>query len=436
MTRAGRQSLACGTLVMMFTGLASAAELSYGVDAGLGYDDNVTRSSDNEQGETIATVGAQLSLDHESKRLNAKISSRLEYHDYFDNTYESDVVGNFLANTTFNLVTERFTWAADDTFGQSSINQFAGDTPANRENINVFSTGPDFKLPLGTRNFLVIGGRYSDVAYEHSDLGNDRISGNVALQRELSSASQVSLNATTEQVRFDDQTLYTDYDRNEAFFGYQRDSSRTHLTLEAGVTEIRTGGENNDDWLGLLRVSRQASPALTFGMELGHEFSDAGTSFVQQQELQPGSTDPVSIQQVALPFVNEYAELFGDFMRNRTGIELRLGFYDETYDQAPFYDRKRTAIDFRVQRTLSPSLAAHVQANYSHSDYTQQNRDFADLTASIGVNWQVGRLTSVDINYTYVDRSGDGSDYSSNQIWIRIGYLVGEGVGSGLSPGL
>lgn len=438
MKSAGRLPLACGALVVgMLPAASPAAELSYGVDAGLGYDDNVTRVSTDQQADTIATIGAQLRLDHESRRIKAKIASRLEYHDYLDGTYQSDVVGNLIGTSTFDLVPERFTWALDDTFGQSTVDQFAADTPANRENINVFSTGPDFKLPLGSRNFLVIGGRYTDVSYEDSQLGNYRVEGQVALQRNLSDASVISLNATTEQVRFDDENQYPDFDRNEAYLGYTLNVSRTDLTLEGGATEIRQDSATNDDWLGRLKISRKASAALTVGAELGHEFADAGNTFVREQAQQPGSTDPVYVQQIATPFVNEYVEVYANYVRNRTDLDLRLGMHDETYDTLPLYNRRRLEVDLGVERTVAPNLAAHLYANYSHSDYPKLDRQFSDLTATLGVNWQIGRLTSVDINYTFVDRNDDGApDYSSNQLWIRIGYLVGEGVGSGPSRGL
>jgi len=131
-----------------------AAELSYGVDVGVGQTDNVARVSTDEQDETIASVGAQLRLDHESRRLRANVETRLEYRDYLDNTYDGEVVGNLLANGVFAFVEDRFTWTVTDTFGQTTQNQFAPSTPDNRANVNYLSTGPDFTLPLGSRNKL------------------------------------------------------------------------------------------------------------------------------------------------------------------------------------------------------------------------------------------------------------------------------------------
>ena len=428
----------CGAVLGMLAASVPAAELSYGIDVGAGYDDNITRVSGNEQDDTILAVGGDLHLDHESARMEASIASRLEYRDYLDDSFASEVVGNFIAESKFDIVEERFAWLLSDTFGQSSRDQLSADTPANRESVNFFSTGPDLELPFGSRNTFVVRGLYSNYSYEDSELGNDRVNGELALQRELSTASILSLNATTEKVSFDNQDLYSDFDRNEGFLAYVVDAARTQMSLQGGVTETRSAGETNDDWLGRFKMTRQASSALKVGVELGHEFSDAGSSFVQMQEQQPGSMDPVSVQQTAAPFLNEYVEVFSQFMRNRTGMDLRAGVYDETYEGVPQLDRKRLKLELNLQRSLSPTLTARASANYSSYDYSEISRKFSELEATMGLSWLLGRVTSLSIDYTFSDRNDDDSsdEYRANEVWLRFGYQVGQGASGGASSGL
>jgi hypothetical protein len=416
---------------------ASAAELSYGVDVGVGYDDNVVRIADSEQDDTIATLGAQLSLSHESSRIDANIASRLEYRDYLDDSFGSELLGNLIADSRFEFIEERLTWVLEDTFGQSTRNQLAPDTPDNRESMNLLSTGPELELPLGSRNSLLLSGRYVDMYYEDSDLGNDRIRGEVSLQRELSGASTISLSGVTEQVTFDE-SLYPDFDRSEAFLGYEIRAARTQITAQGGITEITSGqSEGFDDWLARLRISRQASSALTVGLELGHEISDAGNSFAQQQGVQPGDLDPVSVQQTSSPFLNEYLEVFGTFMRNRTSFDFRAGHYEETYQDMPLFDRERLSLDLSAQRSLSPMLTAQATANYSRSEYTATGREFSEIRATLGARWSLGRASSINVEYAYLDRSDDVSavDFNANQLWLRFAYIVGEGASGGSSAG-
>ncbi len=411
------------------TQAADAADIGYGVDLGLGYTDNVTRESQDGESETIATLGAQLRLEHESRRVDAQVAARLEFREYLDDSFDSEVVGNLIGKSVFDIVEERFTWTLDDTFGQTTQNQFSPSTPDNRENVNFLSTGPDFTLPLGSRNDLLVHGRYIDVSYGDSDLGNQRVRGEVALRRELSSASSVSVHANTEQVSFDDEQQYDDFDRNEAFLNYKVDAARTNLSLDAGIAEVRTEAGNLDTWLGRLELVRRASSALSVGVELGHDLSDAGNAFVQLQELQPGSTDPVAVQQTSMPFENTYGAIFSRFSRQRTGINMRAGYYDEQYEALPLLDRTRLTFDLLISRTLNAAMTAHAGVNYSRQEYDSLDRDFADITARLGMRWNVGRVTQLSVDYQYLDRSDSQNlfDYDASELWVRIAYQVGEG---------
>jgi hypothetical protein len=421
------------------TGLCAAAqmgwgaELSYGVDAGVGYSDNIAKVADDKQDETIATVGAQLRLDQESRRLTAKVATRFEYRDYLDNSFDSEVIGNLVGNAVLNIVEERLTWTLDDTYGQTTSNQFAPVTPDNRENVNHLSTGPDFTLPLGSRNKLLVHGRYVDVHYEDNELGNNRIRGELALLRELSDASSVSLNATSERVSYDDEAQFVEFDHNETFLSYNLAAARTTMSIEAGATEIRAAGQSNDSWLGRIEVTRQASSALNVGLEIGHDFSDAGSAFAQMQSLQPGSVDPVQVQQTAAPFENNYGALFARFSRNRTGLQLRLGYTDEGYDAQPLFDRKRISLDLSLQRNLNSYLSAHLSTNYSRQEFEELDRKFADLSATLGLRWGVSRTSFVSVDYRYLDRNDDasGADFRANELWVRFAYLVGAEVSAG-----
>ncbi|MEJ0084617.1 MAG: outer membrane beta-barrel protein [Pseudomonadota bacterium] len=412
---------------------ASAAELTYGVDVGVGHSDNITRVSENEQDETIATVGGQLGLDHDSRKLRANVATRFEYLDYLDDTYDGELVGSLVGNATLDIVEERFSWALTDTFGQVTQNQFAASTPDNRENVNYLSTGPDLTLSLGSRNKLLLNGRYSDVHYETSALGNQRVSAALAVRRDLSDATNVSVNVTTEQVSYDTAAETADYDNHEGFLNYSLDAARTNLSIDAGATEIETDDQKNSSWLGRISLTRRASPALTVGLELGHDFSDAGNSFVDQQATQPGSVEPLPVQQTAMPFENAYVTAFGRFSRNRTGLQLRVGYYDESYDALPLFDRKRITLNLSVDRDLTSALNAHVGANYSQQKYESLDLEFRDLIATFGVRWKLGRLVMMNIDYEYLKRSDDsgGSGYRANEVWLRFGYLIGEGAAGG-----
>ncbi len=432
MTSRSRSTAACGALfagLLVGAPMAGAADVSYGAYLGMGYTDNVTRVPTDELDETIASIGGQFRLAQESRRLNADIVTRLEYREYLDNSFDSEIVGNLIGSAVFDIVEERFTWTVDDTFGQTMLNQFLPSTPANRENANRLSTGPDLTLPFGSRNEFILRGRYIDLSYEDSDLGNQRTRGEASLARDVSDVATASANFTTERVEFDDQARFANFDHSEAFLSYTVDSARTTLSIDGGITEIESEIETNDTWLGRLEFARKVSVATTVGIELGHDFSDAGDAFANLQALQPGSLEPVPVQQTATPFENTYGILFGRFARNRTGLQLRLGYYDEQYEGEPLFDRKRYTLDLTLNRDISSVMSVRLGANYSRQEYEIADQDFSDLRASLGVRWNSGRSSYLSFEYQYLDRSDDvAGDYNASEIWLRFAYQVGENV--------
>ncbi len=275
--------------------------------------------------------------------------------------------------------------------------------------------------------------------YESSNLGNQRIRGELALKRDLSEASNASINATSEQVDFEDDAQFIDYDRNEGFLNYNANSARTNLSIDARRHRNPLARREAGHLAGShLRSHAMCLHAATLSFEVGHDFSDAGTIFVELESLlQPGSTDPVPVQQTATPFENTYGLLRGEFSGRRTEVRLQAGYNDEKYQDQSTFDRARLTLLLTLERDLSSVISAHVGGNYSRQDYDTLGRTFADMTATLGMRWNFGRASYVSLDYQYLDRSDDLStaEYSANEVWLRVAYLVGEGVTGGKTPG-
>ncbi len=94
-----------------------------------------------------------------------------------------------------------------DNFGQTQPDLLTPVTPANSENINYFSTGPDLTLRLAPTTELRLGARYSLVNYQISPFDSDRVSGSLVLTRSIAERSSVSLNAEHDRVEFANQSV-------------------------------------------------------------------------------------------------------------------------------------------------------------------------------------------------------------------------------------
>ncbi len=412
------------------TALTARAEIGYGVSVGVGYTDNVARTAEGEQEETITSVGAALDWSQQTSRMDAAVVGEIHYLEYLDDTFDSEVVGTIVGNGSFDIVRERFAWTLEDTFGQTTIDQFSPVTAGNRENVNYLSTGPDFTLPLSSRVDFLLSGRYSDVYFEHSELDSERVSGEASLRRAISSASSAALKVLMEDVEAKDpasEGASTDFERREAFVEYELNGARTSLSVDLGYTELeRTeAGVNQkaDGPLARARLTRRVSPSSTVYLEGGQDFSDAGTIFRQLQSGEPTQFRTQPVQRVANPFTNTFGTLGWNFRRHRTGIDLRASYFEEEYEAASEFDRERLVGDLFLSRNLSSVTEATIRVSYSRQEYVEMSREFADLMSSLSFSWRLGRMSYLTAEYAYYDRSDDvpTDEYSENEFWLLFG---------------
>src|SRR5690606_26399115 len=141
-------------------------------------------------------------FEHERERHTLTVDADLGFESHSYGSYSDSLVGGLAAGATYRLLRDRLTWVAEDNFGQALIESRDTITPDNTQDLNVFSTGPDIQFPLGPRTALTLQGRWTNVSYQESSYGNNRLSADLGLQRRLGLRSTLSINGSTEEVRY------------------------------------------------------------------------------------------------------------------------------------------------------------------------------------------------------------------------------------------
>jgi hypothetical protein len=403
---------------------AYSADVTFGVEAGVGESDNIRRTPNNEVSETIGTVGLDFSILQNTRRVQADVSADLAYNDYLHNTYDGEVIGNFEGNVDLRIVPEHFDWIFSDNFGQVASDVFAPVTPDNRENVNYFTTGPDFTAHFSSQTGMRLSAQYSKVNYESSPLDSNRYSGSAALFHDLSAASSLSANVQSEKIDFSDAPAGSNYDKQELYGRYDLKGGRTQAGIDLGYNRLNPStGSDHNGWLARVDLARRASASSTFTATLGHEFSDAGNSFRQQQGFAT-ALDTQTGAQTPNPFTSEYVTLGWDFNRERTGFGIGLGFYDESYVDQKTLDDTRTMANAHFSRALGPALQLQVTGSYSKYDFKNTAGDYNELDASILLTWRLGRRLWLTFQYEHFDRNGDvgAGEFTENREWIRLRY--------------
>ena len=399
----------------------AGSQFDFSLTGGGTWSDNVGLVPVDEQDGTIARAGAQLRYRNVTRRFDSDIDLNTMYEHYTDDTFEDNVVGGADARVIVGIVPERFLWDFQDNFGQVTSDPFAATTPENRENINYFSTGPDFILRFGAATSLKVSARYSDVNFEVSEVDSQQTMATIALMRQTSGSATVGLIGETNNIDFKDE-VNPDYDRNQAFLRYQLANSRTELTVDGGYTTLSSDNGDEGGLLARMEMTRQVSSAATLSARLGTEFSDSGDVFRSGQDALGASQATSNVVGSSDPFESRYAILGFDFDRNRTGAGVNLQYRRELYANETSLDRTLTVWSLYFTRRLSARLESRIYADFAHQEFDDSDYESDDTRAGASLSLALGRTISLRFTFDRVNFEGTGvsSEYTENQASLFV----------------
>lgn len=428
-----RSRLTAAIAAVLMTGTATAAEFEYGLSAGVGTSDNITRVPSGGDSETILSAGLDLSLEREGSLLNADVRLDLDYLDYQDSTWDSEVTGMAEADLRFAFLPNRFEWVVQDSFGQMEINPFATPTPDNRENVNYFTTGPNVLFRLGAAGSVTLFGRYSLVDYEDTGRDNDRRMGGLTFARELSARSSLALNASAERIEYDDPAFGSSYDRQTASLRYEISGARTRIAAEAGHTELHDRLETSSSPLLTLEVERDLTRRSMLTLRAGIRSMDDASSLRAGHALGGGVPPRPGQISTADPYETHYASLGWTFTAPRTGFAVSTTWEEDEQELLSALDRERFMIAARAHRQLTPRLRAQAVADFRRNDYGTVGFDDDETHLGLQLAWSAGRQLSVEFELEHFmhDSSNPLNEFDETRAFVRLAW---RGRGSG-GPG-
>ena len=313
-------ALALGALTLHDS---ASAEVNLSVEATAGYTSNLLRVPDGDDDYPIA-LGLAGTWTEDTRHLSADVEGRVDAIRYLEGRYdEQDVLGQLDGSVIWWAVPEQVAWVLRNVYGQVTIDPFTPIGPANRQNTNFLSTGPDWYVRLGERTRAYLGGRFGSAWYENTDDNSERLLGIVGIDRAVASLAHVGVEVSTESVDFDS-VLQPDFDRSEAYVRYQYSGDDEHgLTVNAGYTWLSSDADDRSAPFLRVLLFRPLSASIDLQLELFSGFSDASTDFVAGGV--PGSvvgTDPGVISSGG-PYESRGGRGVIEFERSRTTARFR-----------------------------------------------------------------------------------------------------------------
>lgn len=411
------------------SGNAHAFRVDYTLDTGIEYNDNILVTDGDEISQTIFRAGAGFLLNHESSTWQLDLEGRSEYRKYQDNAYSDNVETELSGRFNWTIIPERLGFTVEDDFDVDAINVFAPDAPDNRQQVNVFSAGPNLYFGLGGTFHGQFELRYIDSRAEVTDeFDSQRVALAFRALKELDETSTVSVNWQSQDVDFQHPDLARNHRRHDLFARYERHLNRFDLGFDAGYTRISyaDGASNSSPLLRADFGWRPTERSRYFAQAL-NQYSDTTLSALQGIELEgavPGSV--FSENSVVNGSVYKHRELrFGyEFTGTRSTLSVepfvrRLDYVDDAIN-----DERGRGIGFEYNYRLQPSLNFRSYLNYERTQYQGIGR--VDNTYRVGAalikHWSRHWSSMLDVSRYQRDIDVLGLSLDQNVVYLSIAY--------------
>jgi hypothetical protein len=349
--------------------------VDWDVGFGAGHSDNVLRLPVDPVSGEYRFLGTSFDYVRDGSRFDADFAGDVEVREYSDPNIDDEPIGSINLFLNGELLPSRVSWVVNDNYGIGRNNPFVPSAPQNRQEINVFSTGPRIDIPLGQRTSVALDATRAESNFQESSrVDSDSEDYELTFNRQISTTMQVGFGGAREDVEFEGAT-----DKNVTksyFLLYDRQLSSGGTGLRVGRTEVEVGSATFSSPLLDLSWVRNLGTRTRLGVTATKGFSDAATSFVRDN----GATGPGTEYVIAVrdPYEFERLALNLAVSSERTTFTFSVAAGESRYTETTDFDNDDRWFDVTILRELRATLRLGASAGRWNREFVTVAREDTD----------------------------------------------------------
>jgi len=390
-----------------------------GLAFGAGRSDNVLRQGSSGTSATYTSLGADIDIVRTRRRLNMSVGSDLEYRTYSATGLDNERIGIIDASLEALAVPDRFSWFLGGRGGQGRTDPFGIESPQNRENINIFETGPRFTLPIGQRTNVRIsateGRRYFEVT---DSLDSETSDVEAGLYRVLSSTARFGFVVSSRSTDY--QLDEYDNDIERAYVTYSRTLATGSASFSVGSnradfeTYTETGPYVSATW------QREIGARSNFNATLVNQLIDAGDNIdYDRLVVYGGNAGGIDESLLLTQDVFESTELLTSFSvrGTRTLVTFGASISEARYTREVGLDNDVMRFSVGAERNLSSRMSAGLAIDYSNRDFVSRPQVDKDTFSELWVRREFAGPFSGRLGFRHNSRSGTQTFNFNENVW-------------------
>lgn len=432
---------ACFTLVLLAAGELTVAQTAgpgatperfeLSLELGLQHSDNRARTDPPGDSETALVPRVDLDLVRSGQRLSLRAAGHVEQRIPLSGPFGNEFLANLAGRLNWHLIEDRLDWVVEHVSSGAPLDLTEQDTPENRQQTNVFSTGPQWIIRPSAAWSGLLDLRYVHSEAEESDaFDSQRMALTARAVRRLGGGRQLSAGIEATEVRYrDDEFSAADYQRLDLVSRYRLRRAALDLDLAVGWTRIDLDrGERFESNLARLRLIWNIDDRHTLIGRGGRELSDS----VRQLTADIERLDLPLAANRWLPVGNEIyvlnqAALGWIYRQARLDASLTVFWRDYQFEIDPLRDFEDQAIDLVLTWRLDPTLALESGVRWLRRDFQAVNRRDTDTRLSLFLVRQFNPRWSGRIGAARFQRDSNiaGADSRENIVAVYLTYHAG-----------
>lgn len=416
--------------MLVFTGKSLAIDVVYSAGATVGRYQNVNLEYLPVSDEVVKRVDGDISIREDGSRFMVNLDAYMEIVDYQNNLVTNEDNGEMEANLVWRIYPQQFDWIVNDVYTQATINSLNSNTRDNLQNINVFSTGPNYYIRFDSLNNIELESRVSIYNYE-LDLDNKRGMFSARWVYRLNPAVSMSGNAQFEAVDYDNDTQNIDFDRNDAFARFSYVRGLNTAELEYGLTRILTNEARDiDESRYLLDFTNRRNHRATLGFSYERLLSDTSREVFDSADNLASADAIYPLYESALNDIyrEQIYMLSYNVVQPHAAINFQLTSTDREYFRLFEFNEESDRLGIELVRNVSQRVFLRFLGLYEESSFPDLSvkRNDIDKIYSLIAGYRVTRNTLIQIESTIEERdsSEETASYDDKRMFLSLRYQV------------
>ncbi|MFU8830608.1 MAG: hypothetical protein ACNA7J_00505 [Wenzhouxiangella sp.] len=401
------------------------------LELGLEHSDNRARISPRGSSETALLPRAILDLSRSGNRLTLRAAGDAELRVPLHGPFGNDLEANLIGRLNWHIIEESLDWIVENVASASPIDPSAVDTPENRQQTNVLTTGPRWIVRPSAAWSGLFDARYIHSYAEDSDAFNsDRLALAARAVRRLGGGRQLSAGVEAAETRFrDDEFSAADFQRLDLVGRYRSTRADFDLDIAAGRTwiDLDRGGVL-EDTLARLQLVWSIDDRHSLVASASHELSDSVRQLagdIEQLDLPVVGTGRLRIGNEF--FVLDSISLGWSFRFGRVDGSVTAAWRDYQFELDPLLDFEEQSIDLGLTWRLSPTMALDGGFSLERRPFRLENQRDTDARLSLFLNRRINPRWSGRVGAVRNQRDSNlvGADSRENIVAIYLTYHAG-----------